>query len=342
VADNPHDALFKWTFSDPVRAAAEFRAVLPPEIQQVVDLSTLELCPGEFVDEELRHSYSDLLFQARIADSTSFVYLLFEHQSSPDELMPLRLLAYLLRILELQLRNRRERQEPVLPLPIVIPVVLHHSEQGWTRATRFEQLFDPILLAIPALAAVVPRFGFLLDDISQVSDGTLRLRALDRVSGLTLWALRDARSPADIVLTLQQWLWAMRELVSAPHGVEALRIILRYITAVTEDTAAEQVLQIVAKAIPHEEVMTLAERWKAEGEAKGRAEGEAKGRAEGEARGRLDGQRALLLRQLAMKFGEPPPAMIERVTGADEATLARWSQAILSAESLEQVFAEPG
>jgi hypothetical protein len=84
---------------------------------------------------------------------------------------------------------------------------------------------------------------------------------------------------------------AIVELHRAPNGLAALGVILRYILAVTEDTAAEEVLQIVASEIPIiEEAMTLAERWKAEGEAKG------------EIRGRLEGQRALLERLLRLKF----------------------------------------
>ncbi|HEV8246732.1 MAG TPA: DUF4351 domain-containing protein [Polyangiaceae bacterium] len=73
--------------------------------------------------------------------------------------------------------------------------------------------------------------------------------------------------------------------------------------------------------------MTLAERWKAEGEARG------------EAKGRVEGQRIVLLRQLGLKFGELPASVTERVVNAPESDLARWSEAVLTAESLEAVFA---
>jgi hypothetical protein len=45
----PHDALFKKTFSVPEHAAAEFRAVLPPKLIACADFSTLALCPGSYV-----------------------------------------------------------------------------------------------------------------------------------------------------------------------------------------------------------------------------------------------------------------------------------------------------
>jgi len=41
----PHDALFKSTFSIPEHAAAEFRAVLPPELVALTDFSTPRAVP---------------------------------------------------------------------------------------------------------------------------------------------------------------------------------------------------------------------------------------------------------------------------------------------------------
>jgi hypothetical protein len=76
---------------------------------------------------------------------------------------------------------------------VVIPVVVHHGEAGWTATTRFENLFDADLLAEPDIAGLVPHFGFVLDDISRLSDEDLARRALGLVATLSLWALRDGR-----------------------------------------------------------------------------------------------------------------------------------------------------
>ena len=57
------------------------------------------------------------------------MYVLFEHQSGVDAMMPLRLLKYVVRVLERQVRE----DGPVLPLPLVVPVVLHHSEGAGRR-----------------------------------------------------------------------------------------------------------------------------------------------------------------------------------------------------------------
>ena len=72
--------------------------------------------------------------------------------------------------------------------------------------------------------------------------------------------------------------------------------------------------------------MTTAEKLRAEGELKGRAEGELKGRAE------------VLLDLLAMKFPQVPAAIRETVRGASMPQLDLWTQRILSATTLAEIF----
>lgn len=77
--------------------------------------------------------------------------------------------------------------------------------------------------------------------------------------------------------------------------------------------------------------MTTAERLIAEGEAKGRAAG----RAEGEARGRAE----TLARQLRLKFGVLSDDATRRLASASIEELDRFAERILSAATLDEVFA---
>jgi len=52
---------------------------------------------ASYVDEALSASQSDLLFSVRVAERPALLFILFEHQSQPDRLMPLRLLRHILR-----------------------------------------------------------------------------------------------------------------------------------------------------------------------------------------------------------------------------------------------------
>ena len=92
MSTSPHDALFKAAFGQPDVARGEIQLVLPPEVSAHLALDTLAVCPGSFVDEELRHAHTDLLYAVRTTTGQdAFVYVLFEHQSSFDPRMPLRL-----------------------------------------------------------------------------------------------------------------------------------------------------------------------------------------------------------------------------------------------------------
>ncbi len=332
---NPHDALFRMTFSNVEHAAAELRVVLPPSILARVDLASLTLESGSYVDAELASSESDLLFSVAVADRQAFVYLLFEHQSSVDELMPLRVLKYVVRILDRHVSATGHGSRS-LPLPVVLPIVLHHSASGWTAATDMEGLFDARLLADPSVVACVPRLSFILDDISRVGDDELRARALGALPTLTLWALRDARRPGKVASSLHNWTALVRDLTRVDSGLEALLAVFRYLSLVAEDLEPQTLLATLTQAEPRarEEIMTtLAERWKAEGAALGRLEGKVEGKAEGKA----EGARLLLLSQLELKFGKLPEPVRARVGAATEAELSEWAALVLTATSLEQV-----
>lgn len=70
--------------------------------------------------------------------------------------------------------------------------------------------------------------------------------------------------------------------------------------------------------------MTLAEKWMAEGEAKGAAKGKAE----------------LLHKLASLKFGPLPEGIAERFERATIAELDRWAERVLTASTLEAMLAE--
>ena len=99
LAAHPHDAYFKDVFSDPGMAVVFFQEHLPEPVASRMDWTSLKLVPGSFVKQSLQQAHSDLLFSVQIKGLPSFLYLLFEHQTTVDDRMPLRLLGYVLEIL---------------------------------------------------------------------------------------------------------------------------------------------------------------------------------------------------------------------------------------------------
>jgi predicted transposase/invertase (TIGR01784 family) len=115
---NPHDKLFRATWSDLATAKSFLQNYLPQEILTLTALDTLEICKDTFVEKDLRDFYFDLLYKVDLSGAAGYIYILFEHKSYQDKLAPLQLLEYMLKIWRLYLKqNSLER------LPIIIPLV---------------------------------------------------------------------------------------------------------------------------------------------------------------------------------------------------------------------------
>ena len=193
MGDNVHDKLFRTTFRHVEHAAGELRRMLPPRMVERVDWSSLAHCPGSFVDDALKERHTDLLFSVTLSGHSAFLYVVCEHQSSVEELMAFRLLRYMVRIWDEYLTKYPQAKR----LPVIVPLVVHHSDKGWTAATAFEQLLDLDAEALAMLAEHVPRFRFLLDDISFESDEALRgrtgLRRCGAFGGISLPSVTSRR-----------------------------------------------------------------------------------------------------------------------------------------------------
>ncbi|TVP83198.1 MAG: transposase [Thioalkalivibrio sp.] len=55
-------------------------------------------------------------------------------------------------------------------------------------------------------------------------------------------------------------------------------------------------------------------------------------------KGRQEGEAAVLLRQIALKFGPPSEDVCARIEAADADTLLDWSGRILTAERADDIF----
>ena len=82
-----------------------------------------------------------------------------------------------------------------------------------------------------------------------------------------------------------------------------------------------------------------AKRERQEGRLEGRTEGRLEGRTEGRTEGRMEGLSSLLRTQLAFKFGELPSWVDEKLDTATDAQLSAWGTRLLTAETLDELFA---
>jgi hypothetical protein len=149
---------------------------------------------------------------------------------------------------------------------------------------------------------------------------------------LVMVCFRDARNETTLIEALLRWADAVREVIAAPNGPEALAQVMRYIVMVNDRIALETLQAVMERAAGPEAkdiIMTLGEQLIAQGV------------EQGEARGILKGERRLLLRQLRQRFGSQVDADIEqRVTEAPEAQIEAWGTRLLSAATLVELLAD--
>ena len=334
VTKTPHDALYKSVFQHPENAAAELRHVLPAEHVAAIDWSTLKLEPGSYVDEALADQHSDLLFSATAHASGErvFVYLLFEHQSTAEPRMALRLLSYMVSIWE---RFSDDDKHKASPLPLIVPAVLSQVVGGWKAATRFSGLFSPNLGFLAD--TVLPDFSYAVDDLHRTDDADLKARAVAQQARLALWLLRDARDGALLLQRLVDWIGELEELARMPGGERALGPLLSYVVRVSSDLQLEQFRAILKERAPATEsiTMTIAEQLLAEGMAKGVAQGKAQGVVEGELR-RAGASVLTVLEARGLSVSAEVRSRIEGCQDLD--VLQHWLTRAVAVASADQIF----
>jgi predicted transposase YdaD len=344
MTKRPHDALFKSAFEAPAVAAALLREVLPAAVRAVVAWNTLDGKGGSFVDATLADQHSDLLFSARLRmGKPKLVYFLLEHQSTRDPKMPLRMLSYQNRIWD-----RFAREHPRAWLPPVIAVLVSHVPGGWTGARAFEELFDPAVIARADLAALVPRFSMIVEDLMRLPDDALVARPLGAFPKLALWLLRNARDPARLLDSFERWIPAMLEVGRTRAGMDRLKVLITYMYQVidpmnldrlrakihTLGIRSEKVAMTIAEYLHKKGVKEGVEKGLKKGVEKGLKEGLREGVKKGVKKGRIDTLRSLLV----FKFQTLNATYETRLRGATPKQLDRYLQRLLTADSLAAVF----
>ncbi len=331
----PHDKLFKAAFSNPETAAAFLRTHLPQFLADTLQWNALELHPGSFVDEQLRGSEADLLFSLKSNDDQVFLYLLWEHRSSPSPLMALRLLSYMVRIWTQQAQEQRG----AVRLSPILPVVLAQDKRSWKISERFGDLFALTQQRWEEVGAFTPNFAFRLlqlvdipyEQIAGTAEGILTLRAL------------KAEAVGEL---LHEAVWEPGLLKAV--SLEAAERFFRYMlnAGIDKQTFERRVRQVNNVELL-QQAMTLADQYRQEGLQQGmtladqyRREGIEQGIEQGVEQGIQHGQtralRSALVDVLLTRFDSVPEGLRDRVEEiTDSETLTALLKSAVRCERLE-------
>lgn len=264
-----HDAFVRTVMSDPRIAREFFKIHLPAALQALIDFDHLILQPRSYIDAVRKEATVDILYKTHLAGEEAYLYLIVEHQSSPDELMPFRLLKYTCNIMDHHLKTTQQKK-----LPLVYPMVIYHAERPYPYTTNIKDLVDAPLELIEQYFLK----PFQLIDLGQINDEELKQHAWVGVMEFVLKHI-FAR---DVLPHLQEIAELMRRITQS-GGRDYVSIVLQYALERGELKNKQAFFELVNNEISlevGEKVMTLAEQLRDEGRMEGRMEGRAEGRIE--------------------------------------------------------------
>ena len=299
-------------FSNERNAASLLRTCIPQPLADTLKWPTLTVLPGRFVQDDWRGSEADLLFSVERAgsDTPVLVYVLLEHQSTPDRWLRLRLLGYCVQVW-LRWQRQHDDQER---LPLLVPLVFYQGARRWEYAREFADLVTDVE---PGWRGV-PRFEHLLIDQTEQNAESVTGAAAARLLQIEMMAA--FREPPEALLQLAARL--IGELYP-DEGFEGVAMHVEYVLA----TQPEQYRKLFSAALQRNvpghggEVMNYVEELIEQGRQQGRQEGHREGRREGELTGQVRVIEGFVARHT-------PWSAIEAATGIDEATFRRLRQRI--------------
>ena len=315
-----HDHSYKLLFTHPEMVADLLRGFVKEDWIKELDFSTLEKINGSYVSDDLRERHDDVIWRIRWGKTQSdktdwlYVYLLLEFQSSVDWFMAVRIMTYVGLLYQDLIRSEAVKTSE--SLPPVLPIVLYNGDPRWQAPTDIADLITP---APGELDRYRPHLHYLLLD-----EGRYHAHELAELRNLAaaLFRLENSRTPEDV----QQVLRALIAWLQSPqqsHLRRAFTIWLKrvFLPGRMPTVAFDEIqdLQEVTNMLS-ERVKEWSKNWEQQGIEKGKMD--------------------LLLRLLEWRFGAVSEAISARVKQADSPTLELWSKRILTAQTIEEVFAD--
>ncbi len=163
--NNPHDKFFKAAFSWIEIARPLIEQFLPKDLIDQLDLDTLKIDPNSYINDELKETFSDLVWSCHLKDSTEQrnIAFLLEHKSFKPDFPHFQLLEYQLGAWKTQ----RAAQQKLVP---IIPIVLYHGKEKW-QYEAFDSYFGAIE---PSTLRFMPCFDYIFINLQDYSDAQIK------------------------------------------------------------------------------------------------------------------------------------------------------------------------
>lgn len=311
----PHDAAFKSAFQRKEVAKSFFRRYFPKKIVDQIDFRTLAFNNRSYVDEKLREKHSDIVYRTKIKGEPAFLYILFEHQSSPDFWIVFRLLCYMVNLW----REYLDQHPDAKKLPVIIPAVLYHGKKAWNTPGAFAAIVN----GGEDMARHIPDFSYDLYNLADHPDEQLLLED-GMALGVVLYLMKHIfdKDYPDKLLQAMEYLSTIDD---QTVQLEFLEWALRYSYHARDDAkdSIDRAVDVIDNANARRNAMTIAERLKQEGRQEGRREGRQEGRA------------AIIQRQINKRFGPMSPFLESSLQNSEADLLDRFGESLFDFKNLK-------
>ena len=135
----PHDKLTRRFLSDKKVATDLLKKHLPANVIGRLNLSTIKATSETAIDQKWKKFHNDIVFNCKTKDNKdTYIYMLVEHQSTPDQFMPVRILRYKMNVLGKYLDMKKKPEK----LPNIISLVVYHGEKKYPYAKNIFSCFE--------------------------------------------------------------------------------------------------------------------------------------------------------------------------------------------------------
>ena len=184
IIHKAHDKYLKKLMAHKQVARDFLKNHLPIPILKKIDLSTLKATSETAIDDNWQELRNDVVFNCKTKKGQdAYIYVLIEHQSTPDIFMPLRLLRYKMNILGKYLDTKKRPKK----IPNIVSIVIYHGKETYVYPKDIFSCFNDEKLAFDDITKPMN----LLDLSSISKDKILELGGADAALKLFLKFARD-------------------------------------------------------------------------------------------------------------------------------------------------------
>ncbi|WAM31396.1 Rpn family recombination-promoting nuclease/putative transposase [Caldicellulosiruptor naganoensis] len=215
---NINDLEYKYIFSNKSLFLRLLGRIGKIKIFNELTEENLELVDKNYVLPDFSEQESDLLYKARLQEEEVFFYILFEHQSTVDYNMAMRLLFYITDIWRDWLKqfDKNQFKNKSFEFPPVVPIVLYDGDNPWTAIVNLKER----IMNFEMFGKYIVDFEYILIDLNNPEEMVFKYKDVLSLI-LKLNKVRTGEELERLFLDLNKYLQGAKE-----KEINTLRICL--------------------------------------------------------------------------------------------------------------------